>query len=495
MIRNLRDVPIRSLELFALAISGQRWRILISTRSKHPLTVVLKSKTLVLDPDRTFLFDLALAANCGEADEWLGKLSGTTASQRNQQLTRQARQILIPAKQQWLMDRYRRLSNNWRNRYLPGQTLAGFHVTENQASWNSLRKGASAVGCKLEMIGGFELQGLERDSRSLVQAIRNGDIEWDVLHGLDEFAVATVPFSISNVHTQDMESVERYLNDSEVVQSMNSFYGCLQRKAESLEERLPRGELRAQGVHLDDSRLVAAIVSARRGTLARIFRSKSSNVQPNFDPSRQLVYMQLDWNDIASSDLEVQQGKRRWGVLQQVVLGYVRACVRLDVDLVMESFADQYFSWSHNANCPPHCIVQFRTSIKSIDQPADESFWSRLIDFLTQPPRLPGRPVSFQPLTCRHIARDLRSFSRTHEHTMRNLFWCSRPELDGRIARKSSARLEERMSEYIDTTMENLERDFPPGQFDSEATFLPNPIIEYGHREGFLKQTFNGKNG
>lgn len=282
MIENLRDVPIKSLEYFALAISGHRWRVLLSSRSKYQVTVVLKSKTLVLDPDRTFLFDLALAALCGEAEDWLADLAGTTESDRNRQLTRKARQILIPKQQTNLMNRYRRLSSNLRNRYLPGRTLAGFHVTENQAAWSSLRRGASLAGLTLEMIGGVELQGIEKDGRAFVRAIRRGEIEWEVLSGLEEFAVATVPFSISNVQIQDMESIERYLSDAEVVDSMNGFYGCLQRKSESLEERLPRGELRAQGVYLDDARLVEAAVSAKRGVPARIFRRKSSNVQPKF---------------------------------------------------------------------------------------------------------------------------------------------------------------------------------------------------------------------
>lgn len=170
----------------------------------------------------------------------------------------------------------------------------------------------------------------------------------------------------------------------------------------------------------------------RRGS----FDAKARTCSQNFDPSRQLVYIQLDWNDVASSDADVQKGKRRWGPLQQVLLGYVQACVRLDVDLVIESFADQYFSWEQAVGRPRHCIVQFRTSIKSIDQTADDSFWECLIDFLTRPPRLPGRPVSFQPLTCRHIARELKSLAGSKGTPCDRFFGAQDPSWTGRLQKR-----------------------------------------------------------
>lgn len=76
---------------------------------------------------------------------------------------------------------------------------------------------------------------------------------------------------------------------------------------------------------------------------------------------------------------------------------------------------------------------------------------------------------------------------------MRSLFWCSRPELDWKIA-KTTAALNQRMAEYMDTTMEYLERELPPGQFDPHAIFLPLSIIDCGRREGFVTKTYNAKN-
>ncbi len=490
MHSHLGKFALRSLEFFALSISAHKWRVVLSTRAKYAVTVVLESNTIVLDPTRTGLFDLAVASCCHVVNERRTALTDSKPSQRNAALRHHARRNVIPEVQKMLVARFPRLASTTGNAYLPGSPLKGFAITEQDAMWNKLPRDVQwSDGLEMELVSDIGLHGIEQDMKRLMAAFRRPDYPWEVLEGLEEFPVAVVPFRLSTANPAELESSERLMNDPEVISTMNGIHDCMMRKSESIEERIPQGALSHHGVYFDSNQLAAAVVAAKRGSDARLFRRKHSSILPNFDPRRHLVYLQLDLNDLAN-----ERGYS-WSQVQLSLLGFLRAYEMLDIDLVIEAFGDQLIKLptSSGAESKPgrKAIVQFRTVLKRIDQPFDDLVWHHIRGYLSKPPKFPGRPVSFHPLTAKHIGAEITRLSRQYEHAYRTLFWFSRSGMGKELPYRSNLSVYERMAKYINVCMDRAERSLPPGQFDPQPVFVPNEIIDLGEPRGFLSRTYN----
>lgn len=487
----IAKIPIRSLEFFAQAVSNQRARLMISSRAEHPVTVVLNSKTIVLSPDAG-LWDLALASRCLSAVDHVKNIRSQKPGIRSRVLTSHTRKHIVPEAQSILLKQFPRLKSAG-GFYLPGESLDGFKVTEEEVRFRPLpdfNETNIPIDPTFEFTSGLGIHGIEDDSRKVMNAIHAGQVEWEFVAGLDDIPVKVIRFSTTSPVDLKFEHGERVMKDPEVLSTKEGIYQCVMRKAESVEERLPQGAYLKSGLHLDHKRLVPAAIAAINGndSFVKPFRNKATSIQPIFDPQRMLIVVNFDLNDVSSRDLF-----ESFGEIQKTLLGFLAGYAKLEAHLIIEFYSDQSVKLADGRRA----IIQFRTRIKSIDERIDEPMWSRIRQYLGWRIRLPGTPTHFQPLAAREIVKTFREvMDESDQHVYRLLFWMARSAPTKLFPVRSNQQTYQRMATSIDEQFESLTRDLPPGgTFDTEPVMLPkHELIENGKPTGFLSSTYLGKN-
>jgi hypothetical protein len=487
----LGSISIRSLEFFAQAISGKRCRVMLSSRAEYPVTVVLNSNTIVLSPDAG-LWDLALASRCWPAADHLKNIRSEKPGIRSRAITGYAHKRIIPNAQSSLLRQYPRLQQAG-GFYLPGESLDGFRVTEEEVHFSPLPDWQDSnipTDFSFEFTSGLGIHGIEEDTRKVMSAIKSGQVEWEIIPGLAEFPVKVVRFTTTSPVELKFEHGERIMTDPDVVSTMNSIHRCVMNKAESLEDRIPRGSHLKNGLHLDHTRLVPAAIAALNGndTSVKLFRNKSTSLLPNFNPRQMLICVNFDLNDVCSRDIF-----ESFGEIQKTLLGFLQGYAKTEADMMIEFYADQMVKLDDGRKA----IIQFRTRIKDIDEPLDDAMWNRIREYLGWRPKFPGRPTHFHPLAAREIAKQFREvLDDNDKHIYRLLFWMARSAPTQEFPIRNNRHIYERFATSIDQQFESLLRDIPAGgTFDTEPVLLPKyELIRHGQPGGFLSRTYFGKN-
>ncbi len=472
----------RVLEILARAFSGgEELRVLVSHRAKFPVTLVLESRTIVLCPITAGLYDLALAACCFEARSWRDS-APLKKKQRDRWLTHQVHERLVPAAHEKLQRLFPNLASRAGGYVLPGRKPNGLRVAERQVDWLPLPQINSEdamLNVNLDFVHELDQRGAGGDLDWIRNAIVKRAIPLESIPTMDEWPYATIPFRVSPPKDYDLESFERIMQDPEVIETKNSIIECVRRKSEVLDERQHRGKLQRFGVHLDHKRLINAAMAPRTGIDPKVFRKKSSQLQPIFDPDTHLAMILLDLNDIST-----EGRSNKFDGCRKFLLAILKAYGELEVDMEVVVYADTMVT------CPDgrKVICHFTNTLKTIDQPLSDNFWAQLGAIIRKQPRMPFPATHYHPISARRVIARMIEIARERPHAYRTLFWLARR---GKPEYPYDYTLNERMASYLDNSFDNLQEEMSPSDFDAGTVFLPDEIKSYQRRNSFLSKTFN----
>jgi hypothetical protein len=491
---NLRDFNSRTLNILAFIFGGET-RVILSERAVYPLTVVLESRTIVLDPTRTGLYDLALGARLLE-HRALRRQGPAGKERKDLWLTREAHRRLVPQAQKALRQAFPGIGV-LRGRYRPGSAPEGLQVVNRSIEWQPMpglppgfggsfrptgetaaadgNAGLDDVHC--DLIPEVEINGAQDDMSWLLEALENGQLRPARIPGLGELPYLRVPLRICTAAVNPtIEELEEQLSQPENREIIESLMNCHRRKSEVRQERLKIGRHQFAGIHLDPNRLVDAAIGRRSGWQPRLFRTKGALVEPVFDPREHLTVISFDLNDL--HDLDFYGGR---AAIWKFIACIVTVFQRLEVDCVIRGHADRIVCRRDGS----HVCLHFQTILKTLDEPFDDGVWSRLGQLARRPPAWPGTASCFHPLAVRDIAQSFDDTARDAEHSYRTMVWWARRGINRDFAGLRGPDFQMRMAEDIDHQVAELERRLT-GTFDSLPSFLPDELKEYGQPGGYL---------
>lgn len=473
---SLEDFSQRGLNLLSAVFGGDDARVVLSSRAKHPATVVLDSRTVVLDPKRTGLYDLALCAR-------ILKRRGLRRTEDDRQLTRLARTELIPHAQAELLREFPGIGRLF-GRYRPNKNLKGFRVVNRSVEWRPLpeippapkafstgdptssvrRQGDGpwiSPDLEFAQIPELEITGAGDDFAWMLDAISQGHIPLQAILELRELPFLRAPFRISTSETCPLlEPIEELVANPESKEIINGLIDCYRRKSEVRQERSNLGRHRRQGVRLDSNRLVDAVVARRCRTTPRIFRQRGSTIEPVFDPFQHLVVIAFDINDLQRGEdwreVDLREATQRF--LACVITVYQR----LEVDCVVIGFADRLIQLPDGS----HFCLHLSSTIKGIDEAVDDAFWNRVGFLLGRPLQLPGLPTCFHPLSMQDVMRQFESAAREDDHSYRAILWWARRGMHRDFPQFRTSDFLMRTADHVDAQIQEAERRYDGTRWD-----------------------------
>jgi len=222
----------RTLELLALLISGIEIRVVLSARAKNPLTIVLESKTIVLNPDYTSLYDVILGAMLMDFRA-IRNNGPHRIDQKDRWLTRKARLKVMDSLWDTLEMRFPRIQE-LPGRFRPGQNLKGLYLTVNSVEWHAMEN----MGEQIDQTGRFRIRsssiedlhitGCEDDFGWLESKIRNGEIPLQYVPGLEDLPYLHVPIELTpSQRYTSTEEWEQHIQDKENQSLVTDLIRCM----------------------------------------------------------------------------------------------------------------------------------------------------------------------------------------------------------------------------------------------------------------------------
>lgn len=482
----LDQLSPRCLNLLGSILGGGEMRVILSDRAMHPATVLLESRTVVLDAEQAGLYDLALCARLLHHRE-LRKLGPADPDRRDRWLTLKAQRQLVPQARRQLKRDFPGILR-LPGRYRPGMDLKGLHVRVQTVDWKPLPPlqtlplgDPAAVRLEMPDTPEVELTATKEDFGWLQNALDSGAIPLQTLRGLEELPFLRVPFRLClGEECPSMELIEEYLADPVNKDMIQGFMDCYIRKSEVRQERLNLGQRRRSGTRLDTNRLVEAVVAQRVGIEPRLFRSKASIVEPVFDPREHLVVLAFDINDLQRHEDWLEEDNR--AATHRFLACLLTTYQRLEVDCVVLGFADQMLTLADGR----HVCLHLSMVLKRLEDAFDEAFWNRLMHLVNHPPQLPGQPTCFHPLILHDITNTFDMVEREADHSYRTILWWARRGMHRDFPKYRTADFLRRTAERIDGEMADLERRFA-GTLDTLASFLPADLKVWGRPGGYLR--------
>lgn len=472
----------RVLGLLSTVFSGVEARVILSDRARHPLTVALASRTLVLHPDQAGLYDLAIGAELLTNHRVLRDLP-KDPDRRARNLSMQ-RPRMIRAAHDALRNRFSRILS-LPGRFRPGQPRDGLEIVEKNVEWEPLQRHWSrgfsgqgrSAGIGADVIPDLEITGVEGDFQWLIDALEAGALPLSTLPNLGELPYVRVPLTITaEQRFPQMEEWEEQLADPEHQRMLQGFIKCHRDKSIVREERMHVGRHLRSGTQLDPNRLVSAVIGAHVGLEVPVFRQPGSIIEPVFDPREHLVVATFDLNDLR--DL-------RWSGNRREILRFLAVLLtcyqRLDMDLVVQGTADQIVTLSDGRLVCVHFVAR----LKEVEESFDEVFLPRLMQWMSRPPGLPGESGCFHPLCAEDISKAFDSASRESEHSYHTLCWWARRTFPWTCDDLRTGPFLERCAEHTDHVIHDLGRRLE-GTFDTSASFLPSELRQFGQPGRYL---------
>ncbi len=497
----LEQFSPRGLNLLGSILGDGDVRIVLSGRASHPATVVLESWTVVLDPQRAGLYDLALCARLLK-HRALRHSGPKKADRRDRWLTRKAHRQLVAQAHDELKRDYPGIVR-LPGRYLPGAELEGLHVVARSVEWAPLapappgqpppgrpgqprlpsqREGQpDGAGFELLDVPEIEITGAEDDFNWLLSALENGSFPLQTVPRLEELPFLSVPLRLCLGETcPTAEVFEELLASHDNKEMIAGFMKCYQRKSEVRQQRRALGRHKRSGANLDTARLVDAVIAQRVGIEPRLFRQRGSTIEPVFDLSEHLVVLAFDLNDLQRHDNWLEGDRRE--AMQRFLACLLTAYQRLEVDCVVIGFADQLVALKGGRNVCLHLTM----TLKRLEDDFDSGFWNRLSHLLNDPPRLPGSPTCFHPLSLRDVAGAFDRVAREQDHSYRAILWWARRGMHPSFPEYRTTDFLMRIADHVDGEMRELEKRFT-GALDTLASMLPRELKDHGRSGQYLQ--------
>jgi hypothetical protein len=499
----LEQFSPRGLNLLGSIFGGVDVRVVLSSRAKYPATVVLESRTIVLDPKRTGLYDLAL---CARLLKHRGlRRAGSHGTHSDRWLTGKFRRQLVPQTQDELRREYPGIGR-LPGRYRPDSGLEGLRVVNRSVEWSPLPK----LPARQAVTGGpeqpnqtaqrqpggpwsspqfeftklpeLEITGAEDDFAWLLDAIRDGHIPLQTLPELDDLPFVRVPFRFSTGEIcpllEPLEELVSRPDNKEIIQTLMD---CYRRKSEVRQQRSNLGWHTRHGVRLDTNRLIEAVLARRTHSRPRIFRQPGTTIEPVFDPREHLVVIAFDLNDLQRREDWRDDDRRE--ATQRFLACMITVYQQLEVDCVVIGFADQLLALPDGR----HFCLHLAMTVKRIEDDIDGAFWNRMGHLLARPLRFPGVPTCFHPLSLRDITRCFDEVVRDQEHSYRGFVYWARRGMHRDFPQFRTTDFLMRTADHVDAQVQDAERRFT-GTLDTLISFLPAELKIHGRPGQYLRQ-------
>jgi hypothetical protein len=464
----------RTLNLLGSLLSGQDARVVLTRRLQPAATTVLESRTVMLDPTRTGLYDLALCAR-------LLRL-------RPQFREEPDRLRRVPRKRLrgWAREAQASLHRDYPGilrlpgRFQPGRSVDGLQVTWMSVAWTPLDPDQiGPVRPELRDIPEVEVAGAEDDYAWLRGTAERGRFPLEYLPGLEELPVATVPLRLcfSEAYGPRVERLEETIALNRHL--VNGLLTCYRRKSETLQEAVPLGRHTLSGQRLDSTRLVEAVLARRTGLQPRLFRERNASYQPVFDPRQHLVVMALDLNDLRRGTLDDPSFSHR---LLGCMIEVYRA---LGVDFLLLGFADQVLDLADGRRIYLHVPV----TLKGIDDDFDGAFWSRVAHVMEHPPILPGERACYHPLPMRTIGRLMDRVAQEWRHSYRAVIFGMRRGMPRGSPEFHTAEFLSHTANALDEQITGM-RQRLRGTLDTLAAFVPWELKNHARSGGAVAEMY-----
>lgn len=491
---DLSKIPLerfapRALNLLGNIFGGGDVRVLLSTRAERPVTVLLDTSTVILHPHRAGLYDLAIGSRLLRHRR--ERRQGPQEPERlDRWLTLKARRKWGPQAQADLRRQFPGIER-LPGRLRPGTDWADIEVSDRRFRRTELpppippdgkpvppgqRRTTTAplreVGLgELAYLPEVEITGEGDDFAWLTQALENGAITPRVLPTLEELPFLRLPFRVCSPEiSPTLEWFREQLDGPGAKDIVASLIKCRTQSSVVREERKQGGRATSSGVHLDPNRLVGALISARVGLEPRLFRNPSSSIEPVFDPAEHLAWFAIDLNCLERAAEYSDAG--RGSVLRFLAL-ILTVVEQLGVDCVVIGFADRMLTLSDGTNVCLHLT----TTLKQLEGPFGDAFWSKLEFFVRTPPQFPGAPGSFHPLAAHEIGAGLNRVARESEHSYRTLHWWAPRPMGWEFPRYREPEFCMRMADFVEGVFSEIDRGHA-GTFNTDALFLPSCLKE-----------------
>jgi|GEM_PF-2558044 len=487
----LKRFSTRTLNMLATIFGGcGDARVILSERATNPLTVALGSRTIILNPDRSGLYDLALGAVLLKHRPLLSK-GPKDAERLDRWLNLKAQKVLGREAQQELQSRFcriDRLPGNCR----PGRSLEGLKLVDKCVEWEALKRSSmlsalqpptsrAATGLSLEagIVPELEITGAEDDFNWIVESLEDGSLPMQTLPHLDELPFVRIPLRIESAERFPLlEEWDEQLADAGNKATIASLMKCHRDKAVVRERRKNAGRHSFSGTHLDPNRLVESIMNARVGLSTPIFRQAATNLEPVFDPDQFLVVMSFDLNDLR----DLSWNGNRSSVLR--FLAVLLTCYhRLGVHLIVQGTADQTITLSNGKTVCLH----FTSTLKSVTDSYEDVLLPRLAHLMQKPPQLPGESGCFHAAAAEVIRATFNAEAATGDYSYFTQIWWARHLLSSSSSALQSPSFLQRTADHIDYTISELERDLSDGTLDALGCFLPRELKQLGQNGRFLQ--------
>jgi hypothetical protein len=483
---SLEQFSPRGLNFIGSLIYGQEARVVLSRRIEAPVVVALESRTVLLDPDRTGLFDLCLACRLLRQRRKL-----RAAEERFKRLSPRLTRTWVKEAEHDLLRAFPRI------RQLPAGRCR--FDSRDRTTWplivwkeipfkplgeNDLHTGQGQL-CE---VPGAEITCPTEDFAVVLRAIERGELRLEHYPELREMPVATFPLTIafSEAHGPKFEQLERHLNQFK--DSIRQLLNCYRRKSEGMLDMSPLGKRTHSGIRLDATRLVDAVLARRAGLNPRLFQERRSTFQPIFDPRQHLVVFAVDLNGLRGGPTG---GLGDPGFSERVLAIFLRVFQTLGVDFILLGCADHVVELNNGQRVYLHVPVV----LKGLHDDFDGAFWSRLAHVLEHPPRFPGEPACCHPLLLRRVGKMLADAEAElggadgGKHAYRALLLAAKrgmpvvyPEFHGDDFLSRTANT---MDDLIDGWIQRFD-----GAIDTLGCYIPAELKEHGRHGGRVRQMF-----
>lgn len=481
-VNKLSQFSPRTLAMFAEIISGvQDIRVILSERAKDALTVVLGSRTLVLNPVLCGLYDVALGGMLLTHRNLLSK-APKQEDRRNRWLNLKAERVLVPQAHRDLENRFPRI-HSLSGYFRTWASSHGLQITEKSVEYQSLspsaarRQGSFGISAALDIIPELEITGASEDFNWLHASLESNSLPVQELAHLPELPVCRIPLRIDSAERFPMlEEWEEQLATQDSREIIDGLMKCHRDKSIVRETRRNAGRHTMSGTHIDTGRLVESIVRTRVGLPTAVFRKPASSLEPVFDPDQFLTVMTFDMNDLA--DLS-------WTGNRSAVLRFLANLLtvfdRLGVHLLVQATADTVLTLQDGRKVCAH----FTSVLKRPEDSFEKVLLPRLMRLMQKPLALPGEPICFHPAGADDIRNTLSRESGDGNYSFYTVIWWARHLFGQHKSEFQQFSFLQRCADHVDHAFAEIHREVD-GTLDTQGCFLPWELRQHGQPGQFL---------
>lgn len=461
----------RVLACLASHVVGEPVRVVFNARVTVPVTVQAATGTVVVDPTRTSLADVLVAAAlvrrrsgireaCGDGDVLPATLAAVWAAAAGRQLGRR-------------LPRLAARMAEWRSWCRDGDPDRAPQVVWETVPLEPLT--AAGPASSISWSPGLSFAGTGGDWPVVLAAITSGGIPARNIPGFP-LPIVTVPFNFDcpTATGADVEQYETMCRDMMNVQ--REWVQCYHRTSQ--DDRWNSHNLRRyrQGKHLDESRLAQAVVQAREGGPARVFHRRRSASEHVFDPSEHLLAVGIDLNPAAGSTTIDDAAYRHALGERHLRLDMIAVMLNMFRMLGVRVSITGFFDRVIDVAGRPH-YLHLPMNIKEPDEPWHGACHARLATLLIgRGVRVPGTPAMLLPATLETVGQRIEAALAGVPPRHLRLFGMFGSGLPRSVSRLRPEAVNSHVVAAAEAVLGRWHRDWAEMRFSSDSTYVPPEI-------------------